>query len=121
MWRSTTQFTVPIFGESVMSNARFYPLTALLAVALLAVSGLYFGDAFAQDKGKGKDATPKWEFKVIRVGAIQATVNAEKIEESLNTLGKDGWECVSTLSDVRGVAKSQTWTEAVLIFKRSKK
>src|SRR5262249_18901666 len=86
------------FWRIVMSNARFYFLAALLVTTVLAISGLQFGGAFAQDKDKGKEAAPsaKWEYKVIRVGDIQARVNAEKAEESLNALGKDGWECVTT-------------------------
>lgn len=64
-------------------------------------------------RAEGKDAVPavKWEYKVIKFYDINA---GREMEGKLNTLGEEGWECVSTVSESRGA-----W--AVVILKRLSK
>lgn len=101
----------------------------LLVAALVAVPVLLWGSAFAQDKGRDKEATSpvKWEYKVIRAGGGDGDSIVEgKMEEALNNLGKEGWECVGTVSDVGGGnsrvgVQGPNWTRAVLICKRPKR
>ena len=112
-----------------MRHARFYFPAAFLLAVLFAIPVLLWGSAFAQDKGKEKPAAApvKWEYKVISPagGARQIQIDEGKMEEALNNLGKEGWECVGTVSEVMGgdsgVGRQQpNWTRAVLIFKRAK-
>lgn len=108
-----------------MRHARCYLVAALLLGALVAVQALLSSSAEAQDKEKAKVDPPNvnWEYKVFNAGGGQGDpINEGKMEEALNKLGNEGWECVGTVSEVQGAkAGPPIWTKAVLIFKRPKR
>jgi hypothetical protein len=81
-------------------------LLALLALFL--ATAFFWRSAFAHENSKTK-ADVQWEYKVI-----DPDDNPTKIEEALNKVGKEGWECVSTVS--RGPDRGPH-----LICKRAKK
>ena len=82
-----------------MNRVRFYCPAALLRGALFVSVSSFPGPVFAEDKGKGKVAPPvvKWEYKVIK-----AQDDPAMMEDALNKLGEEGWECVGTVSRVFG-------------------
>jgi Domain of unknown function (DUF4177) len=53
-------------------------------------------------KNKVARAAVKWEYKVLTSPRIGDAIDTQKLEETLNKLGEDGWECAGTLSEVRG-------------------
>jgi hypothetical protein len=54
-------------------------------------------------KGKGVyfGVAVKWEYKVVTSPRTDSGIDTQKLEEALNTLGEDGWECAGTLSEAR--------------------
>jgi hypothetical protein len=51
-------------------------------------------------RNKGAHAAVKWEYKVLTAPQIGGGhVDPQKLEETLNKLGEDGWECAGTLRD----------------------
>jgi len=109
-----------------MNRACFCIPAALLVVAVSSVTSLLWSSAFAQDAGKGKVTAihHKWEYKVVRESTDPNTseVDTKKFETAVNRLGEEGWECVGTVSEVRGGGPGRAnSTDAVLIFKRPNK
>ena len=108
-----------------MKRARIYIPFALLFFTVGTVVTMFWGNAFAQDAGKGKIAPPntKWEYKVVsEITQPILGLNAKSIESSLNLLGQEGWECIGTIGEVKGGGSNEgNMTNAVLIFKRLKK
>lgn len=84
--------------------------------------------------------TPKWEYKTVSVKGTESEILAkfqantfEISDESLNLLGKDGWELVSTYVKtetvhpnygneeyVSGIQPNTRTSEINFVFKRSK-
>jgi hypothetical protein len=54
-------------------------------------------------KGKGVyfGVAVKWEYKVVTSPRTDSGIDTQKLEEALNALGEDGWECAGTLSEAR--------------------
>lgn len=48
-------------------------------------------------KNKGAHAAVKWEYKIL---TATRAIDIQKLEEALNKLGEDGWECAGTFSDM---------------------
>jgi hypothetical protein len=92
-----------------------FPLALLLAASLFVVAAFLWRPALAQDKDKVVRPVVKWEYKVVRAG--RSVISETRMEETLNKLGDQGWECVATLAEVveKGAA-----TNAILICKRPK-
>jgi hypothetical protein len=86
-----------------------------LVAALILGTVLFECRALAVAKGK-EGATPvaKWEYKILRIEN-----DPSKMEDLLNKLGNEGWECVGSVrADVRG---DRIVTVSYLICKRPKK
>jgi hypothetical protein len=66
----------------------------LLGAGLFFTASSLWAPALAQDKGKEKAvrAAAKWEYKVIR-----SEYDPKKIENALNKVGEEGWECFGTI------------------------
>jgi hypothetical protein len=60
----------------------------------------------------------KWEYKSIKTkteGFLGGKLDLNEFEFSLNTLGEQGWELVSTFSTTQGEGSTR---EVISIFKR---
>jgi hypothetical protein len=68
----------------------FVPAMSLFLALLLGVC-LLWAPVHAQDKSAR--TRTQWEYKVVQVADNEA-----KIEETLNKLGMEGWECITTAS-----------------------
>lgn len=95
------------------------PLACVLAVITVA-SAIFWGPVSAQEKDKGAQNPLKWEYKLVLTRS-EPHLSVGEIEENLNKLGAEGWDCVATLNDVRGGGKGPTTTQGILICKRPKK
>ena len=99
------------------------PLAIVLAALGIGCS-LLMGPALAQEKGKDKvvPRAGKWEYKVLTTAVVGTRIDTQKLEETLNQLGEDGWECSGTLSEVHGgvPAAGGTSTRGFVIMKRRK-
>lgn len=99
-------------------------LPLAIVLAALGIGGsLLLGPALAQEKDKDKVASPtvKWEYKVHTALHTIGSIDTQKLEEALNELGKHGWECAGTLSEVNGgLSKQPIQTRGLVILKRPK-
>ena len=114
----------PLTWRLVVKRTCVNVTATMLFFVVGSVGTMLWSNTYADDAGKGKPVTStlKWEYKVISE-STQPTVglNTKKIEGSLNNLGEEGWECVGTVSEVKGGISEANLTNAVLIFKRPKK
>jgi hypothetical protein len=76
---------------------RFWFMLAVSLAGLFVAASLYKNAAIAQDTSKPERPKTKWEYKVVPAGN-----DSEKMEETLNKLGEDGWEYVGTVAWVGG-------------------
>lgn len=109
------------FRISLMTNARLAVPTAMLIAVAALVAVCRWNNVAAQDKAITADV--RWSYKV-RVVGHDSHLSAKELEDVLNDLGEDGWECLGTVSEVKGGSASQkdeNRTNAVLILKRPKK
>jgi hypothetical protein len=87
-----------------MKYVRWVFPAALLMLLAVAGTGLLWGSAPGQEKGNGKEKNvlmrQKLEYKVLE---YENAVTAEELERSLNRLGENSWECVSTVVRVTTV------------------
>jgi len=95
-----------------MSVSRALVPAALMIALLLACLAFLWAPVAAQEKDKIAPVALKWD-KVIE------GVRADRMEEELNALGMNGWECVATVSQVEG--RGQLNTRGILICKRPKR
>jgi Domain of unknown function (DUF4177) len=82
-------------------NVGRFCFPALTVAALLGTAISSREPAFGQDtKDKEKTTRPlvKWEYKVIA-----SSSSAAQMEDALNKLGEEGWECVGTVTPVVAV------------------
>lgn len=95
---------------------------AILLIVIGCMGSRVWTNAFAQDGSHANFAVlaPRWEYKVVRFPAPGAgeLLDTNGLEDTINRLGEDGWECTGTISEVGGGVNQFNKTNAVLIFKR---
>lgn len=99
-------------------------LTMSFVVGILSVllfASLTWRPAMAQNKVTNDLAQVKWEYQIIETQSPRGQIDINRTEETLNRLGRDGWECVSTISEVTSSRDQGTSTRGVLICKRARK
>jgi hypothetical protein len=111
----------------MMTRVRCLTVGLLPLVMVLLALGVWT-PATAQDKDKPARAPVKWEYKIAQSsltrppaggagGGFSRHLDAKKLEEDLNKLGEDGWECVGTVSESLGEGSG---TRAYVLCKRPK-
>lgn len=110
-----------------MTRVRFLTF-GLVSLALVLVAVVIWTPASAQDKEKPARPLVKWEYKIVQSpltqppadgagGPFSRRLDAKKLEEDLNKLGEEGWECVGTVSEPIGKGGA---TRAYVLCKRPK-
>ena len=110
----------------------------LITAGLLILGALFVGDMVlrgtAQEQGKDKPAAAgaRWEYKVLVFSGVKGKKGApaavfggqqprlplDQMEQELNHLGKDGWECVAATSFDGSPSMSPFASGVHLILKR---